>query len=367
MKKNLSSIYIKIPRQDATYPIIIGQGLFTNTEILAPFIQGSQVLIVTQENVSRHYLPLIQKALQHYQCDIHCLPNGEQNKTVTEWQSIITRLADDQHERQTTLIAFGGGVAGDMTGFAAACYMRGVNYIQIPTTLIAQVDAAIGGKTAVNLPQGKNLLGAFHQPRAVLIDIDFLQSLPQREYMAGLAEVIKYALICDKDFFIWLEKNIHALIERDENALLHAIETSVAIKANIIMQDEKETGMRSLLNFGHTFGHALETFNSYQKLLHGEAVAVGMWLAGKLSVELNYLSQEDNKRILDLLKILGIQKFHFDFPSPEKFIALMRHDKKVARGSINFIVLKEIGHAVKTAAVSAEQIIAVLEKDKITA
>jgi 3-dehydroquinate synthase len=253
-----------------------------------------------------------------------------------------------------------------MTGFAAACYMRGIKYIQIPTTLIAQVDAAIGGKTAVNLPQGKNLLGAFHQPHAVLIDIHFLQSLPQRDFVAGLAEVIKYALICDKDFFIWLEKNIHALIKRDEKSLLHAIEVSVSIKAVIIMQDEKETGMRSLLNFGHTFGHALEIYNSYQKLLHGEAVAVGMLLASRLSVELNYLSQEDFERISNLLKILGIQKYHFDFPSPEKFIAQMRHDKKVAEGLINFIVLKEIGRAVKTAEVSEQQIINVLKTEKIT-
>jgi 3-dehydroquinate synthase len=335
-----------------SYPIYIGAGIYSDSTRLSDFIHGHQVFIISQENISCHYLAPLQSALKNYQCDTHFIRTGEQYKTLAEWQQILDAMLLRQHERSTTLIALGGGMVGDMTGFAAACYQRGVNYIQIPTTLIAQVDAAIGGKTALNHPAGKNMLGSFYQPRCVIIDCDLLKTLAQREYIAGLAEVIKYALICDKDFFLWLENNMQNLLARDKSALLHAIQTSVSIKARIITQDEKETGLRSLLNFGHTFGHAMEAANDYQNLLHGEAVAVGMWLACKLSVALDYLPVADFKRILRLLKMLGMEKYDFIFPEAAELIRLMQYDKKVLAGKINFIVLKELGWAVKVCAIS---------------
>jgi 3-dehydroquinate synthase len=338
------------------YPIMIGEKFYADTDLLAPYIAGHQVLIVTQENISRHYLTPLTQALSNYQCDVHILQDGEQHKTLTQWQTIIEKLLSCRHERSTTLIALGGGMIGDMTGFAAACYQRGVNYLQMPTTLIGQVDAALGGKTAINFPQGKNMLGAFYQPRGVIIDIHFLATLPQREYIAGLAEVIKYALIWDKNFFVWLENNFQNLLARDTAALLHAIQTSVAIKTTIVSQDEKENGIRSLLNFGHTVGHALEAALDFKKILHGEAVAVGMSIASQLSNACGYLSDKDLQRILNLINPLGMQSYDFDFPSASQLMQFMSHDKKISAGKINFIILKGIGNAEKTTAISAEQI-----------
>jgi 3-dehydroquinate synthase len=343
-------------RLQIPYPIFIGAGIYADVDLLAPYIAGQQILIVTQENISKHYLQRVQLALSEYQCDVHLLPDGEQHKTLAQWQTIIDKLVACRHERSTTLIALGGGMVGDMTGFAAACYQRGVHYLQMPTTLIGQVDAAIGGKTAVNLPQGKNLLGAFYQPRCVIIDIELLATLQRRDYVAGLAEVIKYALIWDKNFFVWLENNFQKLLDRDPAALLHAIQISTAIKAAIVSQDEKENGLRSLLNFGHTVGHALEAALGFQKILHGEAVAVGMWIASQLSVRSHFLAEKDLPRILNLLNQMGMSAYAFDFPSASELMQFMSHDKKIAAGNINFILLKEIGVAEKTCVLSAAQI-----------
>ncbi len=344
---------VKLPNP---YPIFIGAGIYADVALLADYIAGQQILIVTQENIAQHYLIRLTQALARYQCDVHLLPDGEEHKTLAQWQTIIEKLAACQHERSTTLIALGGGIVGDMTGFAAACYLRGVRYLQMPTTLIGQVDAAIGGKTAVNLPQGKNLVGAFYQPRCVIIDSELLATLPLRDYRAGLAEVIKYALIWDKNFFVWLENNFQKLLDRDPAALLHAIKISTAIKAEIVVEDEKETGLRSLLNFGHTIGHALEAALGYQNILHGEAVAVGMWIASQLSAQNHFLAARELPRILNLLNQIGMPAYAFDFPKPEIVMQFIYQDKKIVAGKINFIVLNAIGAAEKTTAVSAAQL-----------
>jgi len=338
---------VELFHQNQSYPIHIGQQWSAHPELLRKSITGKQVLIVTQSVLAATHLPVLQDILKAYQCDVYYLPEGEEHKNITQWQHILEVLLRQGHDRTTTLIALGGGVVGDITGFAAACYLRGVNYLQIPTTLIAQVDAAIGGKTAVNHALGKNMIGAFHQPRAVLIDVDFLKTLPQRDYQAGLAEVIKYGLIRDPVFFAWIEKNISALLAREDAAVLHAVKTSVRHKAEIVSLDEKEQGMRSLLNLGHTFGHALETANGYQHILHGEAVLIGMGLAAELSHTLGWLSTEDLERIKCLLQKITPKQSAYRFPMPDDWIELMHRDKKSRDGKLNFILLKSIGHAEK--------------------
>jgi 3-dehydroquinate synthase len=335
-----------------SYPVYIGRQLLADPEILLSHLSGSQVLIVSQENISRLYLSHLQAVLDNLQVDHVLLPAGENNKTLTQWEKILAALVQGRHERSTTLLALGGGMVGDMTGFAAACYLRGVNYIQIPTTLIAQVDAAVGGKTAVNLPQGKNLVGAFHQPQAVLADIDYLQTLPKREYISGLAEVIKYGLIRGQKFFYWLEEHLDMLLERDPDALLHAITTSVAIKAEIVACDEKETGLRALLNFGHTFGHALETFNGYENLLHGEAVAIGMLHAARLSAQRGLIAMPEFERIRALLRRLGLDSYQYKSPQGAEWIAYMRHDKKIRNDEIQLIMLAAVGRGIVMAGLS---------------
>jgi 3-dehydroquinate synthase len=338
-----------------SYPIYVGKNIFTNRDMLLPHLT-KQVMIVTQQNIATLYLPKLLAALADYQCDVMYLPNGEQYKNMEHWQSILDNLILQRHERSTTLIALGGGVVGDMTGFAAACYLRGVGFIQIPTTLIAQVDAAIGGKTAINHANGKNMIGAFYQPSCVIADIDFLQTLSEREYRAGLAEVVKYGLIDDAEFFAWLEANMSLLLEKDEAAVLFAVQKSVSIKARIVSQDEKEQGLRSLLNFGHTFGHALEVANHYKEILHGEAVAVGMSMAAFLSQQLGWITHEDYQRIQALVNQIGCMSHLPRMPLPEDFVRLMQHDKKVEAGKIHFILLRAIGKAIKTSAVTEQQL-----------
>lgn len=352
-------IYQKIPLNftHSSYLIYIGHEIFSNADILSSHIHGHQVLIVTQENIAKHYLLSLQNYLQAYQCDVVFIPQGEENKNLQEWQKIFDVLLKKKHERSTTLIALGGGMIGDMTGFAAACYQRGVNYIQIPTSLMAQVDSAIGGKTAVNHVHGKNMLGAFYQPQCVISDVELLSTLSQREFVSGLAEVIKYALICDIDFYFWLEKNVDLILQRETNVLLHVVSRSAAIKAGIVSQDEKDQGLRNLLNFGHTFGHALETALNYQNILHGEAVAIGMVVAANLSRELNLISHEEVERIINLLKTFGLLQMSFTFPPTLELVNLIKLDKKVLNKKINFIVLKKLGEAIKTSDVSEEQVI----------
>ena len=278
---------ITIDLGERSYPIYIGENIASDGALFAKHIVSRQTLVVSNETVAALYLEPITKALRNYQCDVLLLPDGEQYKNLTVLNKIFDMLLEKKHQRSTTLLALGGGVICDMTGFAAACYQRGVAFIQIPTTLLAQVDASIGGKTAVNHSLGKNMIGAFHQPRCVIVDINTLQSLPDREYRAGVAEIIKAALICDAEFFVWLEQNSAKILAKDKVALVYAIARACEIKASIVAADETETeGVRALLNLGHTFGHAIEQVFGYGQWLHGEAVAMGLVLAADLSVAL---------------------------------------------------------------------------------
>lgn len=346
-------ILIEVPGKH--YPVYIGQGCYTQPEVLLPYLASKQVLIVTQASIAQHYLSPLQALLSGFQCDVLYLPEGEQYKNIEQWQRILDQLFAEQHDRHTTLIALGGGVVGDITGFAAACYLRGVNYLHLPTTLIAQVDSAIGGKTAVNHTQGKNIIGAFHQPRCVIADLDFLATLPMREYVAGLAEVVKYGLIHDADFFAWLANHIDDLLARDTASLLHAISTSATIKAKFVAEDEKENDQRRLLNFGHTFAHALEVANDYQ-ILHGEAVTAGMEWATRLSMQMGWLAENQGETVLALLRKLKQHHSTIKTPSAEMFIQHMRHDKKIQRGQVHFVLLKSIGQAVVTGEITEDQL-----------
>ncbi len=356
---SLQTIYVNLP--EIRYPIYIGEHIYNSADILLPHIRGQQVVIVSQQNIAHHHLAKLKEVLAIKQCDVFLLPEGEAAKNIQEWQKIIDHLLLNQHERTTTLIAFGGGIVGDMTGFAAACYQRGVNYIQIPTTVIAQVDAAIGGKTGINHAQGKNMLGAFHQPQCVIADVALLSTLPQREFNAGFAEVIKYGLLCDIEFFIWLENNALSLLQRDKDALCYAIHRCAAMKAAIVAQDEKENGVRSLLNLGHTFGHALEVATAYRTLLHGEAVAWGMLMAAELSCKLKWITADDVSRIAFLLNHFHLLHPVTLQPSATALLNYMKSDKKVRNGNINLVLLKKMGEAIKVGDVQESEILQVIE------
>ncbi len=286
---------------DRRYPIYIGPALLGQADLLRPHLAGRQALVVSNATVAPLYLERARAALTGLRCESVILPDGERYKTLETLNDIFTALLDHRFDRQCTIIALGGGVIGDMAGFAAACYQRGVAFIQIPTTLLAQVDSSVGGKTAVNHPLGKNMIGAFYQPRCVLADTDTLATLPDRELSAGLAEVIKYGLIRDRPFLDWLETHLEALLARDAAALSEAIERSCRNKAAIVAADERETGERALLNLGHTFGHAIETGVGYGEWLHGEAVAAGMVMAADLSARLGWLAWEQVERVRALL------------------------------------------------------------------
>jgi 3-dehydroquinate synthase len=307
------------------------------------------------------YLASLARALETRGVEVASitLPDGEQHKDWETLNRIFDALLERRCERGTTLIALGGGVVGDLTGFAAAAYLRGVPLIQVPTTLLAQVDSAVGGKTAINHPLGKNMIGAFYQPRAVIADTDTLATLPPRELAAGLAEVIKYGLIHDPALFAWLEKNIKRLVAREAEPLVHAIERSCAIKAEIVAHDEREEGMRALLNFGHTFGHAIEAGTGYGTWLHGEAVGAGMALAARLSQKLGLIGQDEVWRVDAILAAAGLSArapaLGFD-----RYLELMGHDKKVEGGRIRFILLKHIGEAFVSADVSRTALAEVL-------
>ncbi|MEH6636650.1 MAG: 3-dehydroquinate synthase, partial [Halioglobus sp.] len=309
-------------------------------------IKGSQVVIVSNETVAPLYVGRVRDILGPRNLITEVvLPDGEQYKTLDTLAGIFDRVMAENHNRTTTFIAVGGGVVGDMTGFAAACYQRGVEFIQVPTTLLAQVDSSVGGKTAVNHPLGKNMIGAFYQPQAVLIDTNTLQTLPARELSAGLAEVVKYGLISDEPFYRWLQEQMPRLLAREEAALAEAIERSCANKAQVVAADEREGGVRAILNFGHTFGHAIETAQGYGNWLHGEAVATGMLLAMELSAARGWIPSAEVKSFRTLL--LGM---HLPVQIPEDmsastFLELMGRDKKVVDGRLRLILLKAIGDA----------------------
>ena len=328
------------------YPIHIGSGLLARGELLRRHLPGRQVLLVTNETLAPLYLAPLRSALDGLQQAVTVLPDGERHKTLATLETLFDALLEHRFDRRCTLVALGGGVIGDLTGFAAACYQRGVAYLQVPTTLLAQVDSSVGGKTGVNHPRGKNMIGAFHQPRCVLADTDTLATLPERELSAGLAEVIKYGLIRDPDFFAWLEAHIDALLAREPEPLAHAIARSCRNKAEIVATDEREGGMRALLNLGHTFGHAIETGLGYGEWLHGEAVAAGMMLAADLSARLGWLTAAEVERIRVLLDRARLPVTAPAGLSSDTFLELMTVDKKVQDGRLRLVLLRELGRAV---------------------
>ncbi len=331
---------------DRRYPIYIGPGLLGRADLLRPCLAGRQALVVSNVTVAPLYLERVRAALTELRCEAVILPDGERYKTLETLNEIFTTLLNQRFDRHCTIIALGGGVIGDMAGFAAACYQRGVSFIQIPTTLLAQVDSSVGGKTAVNHPLGKNMIGAFYQPRGVLADTDTLATLPDRELSAGLAEVIKYGLIRDRPFLDWLEAHLDALLARDAAALSEAIERSCRNKAEIVAADERETGERALLNLGHTFGHAIETGVGYGEWLHGEAVAVGMVMAADLSARLGWLNAEQVERVRVLLARARLPLTPPPELTPDDFLRLMAVDKKVQAGRLRLILLRDLGQGV---------------------
>lgn len=330
-----------------TYPIIIGAQLNLSTW-LKPYIAGQQVLLVSNETVYPLYGVLLKNSLSKYvTVDTCILPDGEVYKHWQSVSTIIDTLVNKTHRRNTTLIALGGGVIGDITGFAAAIYQRGVNFLQIPTTLLAQVDASVGGKTAINHPAVKNLIGAFHQPSAVFIDVNVLKTLPKRIFISGIAEVIKIALLCDSAFFYWIEEHAQPLTDEKYHVLIEAIKKSCTLKATIVEEDEKEQGTRrALLNLGHTFAHAVETVCGYDNWLHGEAVGIGIMLAAILSKEKGWLTSLDITRIKLLLEQIGLPTVLPKGVSALALLDAMRLDKKNKQDCIRFVLLKKIGEAV---------------------
>lgn len=334
---------------DRSYPIHIGPSLLDQADLIVPHLAQKRVAIVTNTTVGPLYLERLTQTLTAADVAVTpiVLPDGEEYKNWETLNLIFDALLNSRAERKTTLIALGGGVIGDMTGFAAACYQRGVPFIQVPTTLLSQVDSSVGGKTGINHPLGKNMIGAFYQPKLVLADTGTLKTLPPRELSAGLAEVIKYGLIWDAEFFEWLEANMEKLRALDAEAVSHAIYRSCEIKAQVVAADEREGGLRAILNLGHTFGHAIESGMGYGNWLHGEAVAAGMVLAADASRRKGWLSDDDVERTRALIRRAGLPDAAPDL-GVEKYLDFMGHDKKVEAGKIRFVLLKKIGEAVIT-------------------
>ena len=328
---------------ERSYPIHIGRGLLGQGALYGE--RAKQVLVVTNEVVAPLYLARVEQALRGRELRTLVLRDGEQHKTLETFGTILDALVDGRFHRDCCLVALGGGVVGDITGFAAAAFQRGVDFVQVPTTLLAQVDSSVGGKTAVNHPRAKNMIGAFHQPIAVLADTDTLATLPKRELSAGLAEVVKYGLIVDAEFFGWLERNIEALVALDAEALAFAIRRSCELKAAIVAEDEREQGRRALLNLGHTFGHALEAFGDYRRWLHGEAVAIGMVLAARTSAELGKLDAAACERIEALLKRANLPTRAPDVDAGA-ILSLMQLDKKADQKGLKLVLLDAIGAGV---------------------
>jgi 3-dehydroquinate synthase len=344
---------LQVELAERSYPIHIGPGLLARADLLAAHLANRRVVVVTNETLAPLYLNKVRALLAPHQPVEIILPDGEQYKTFAVLTRIFDELLKARCDRRSVIVALGGGVVGDMAGFAAACYQRGIAFIQVPTTLLAQVDSSVGGKTGVNHPLGKNMIGAFHQPQAVVIDTDTLNTLPDRELRAGLAEVVKYGLIRDVEFFHWLELNMQRLLGRDAYSLSYAIERSCRNKSEVVAADERENDVRAILNFGHTFGHAIETALGYSGWLHGEAVAAGMVMAADLSRRLGWLAKDDVARIGELLRIAGLPLRAPAGPSAARLRELMTLDKKAENGRLRFVLLQQIGQAVVTAEVPA--------------
>ncbi|MBO2929021.1 3-dehydroquinate synthase [Metapseudomonas otitidis] len=340
---------LQVDLGERSYPIHIGADLLSKAELFAPHIAGKQVAIVTNETVAPLYLERLTQTLAGYKVQPIVLPDGESFKNWETLQLIFDGLLTARHDRRTTIIALGGGVIGDMAGFAAACYQRGVDFIQVPTTLLSQVDSSVGGKTGINHPLGKNMVGAFYQPKAVLIDTATLRTLPPRELSAGLAEVIKYGLICDAPFLDWLETHMEALLALEPTALTEAIERSCAAKARVVGADERESGIRATLNLGHTFGHAIETHMGYGVWLHGEAVAAGTVMALEMSRHLGWIDAAERDRSMRLLRAAGLPIVPPQEMTPAHFLEHMAVDKKVIDGQLRLVLLSRLGEAVVTA------------------
>ena len=347
---------------DRSYPIHIGSGVLDRADLLVPHLGQKKVLVVSNTTVAPLYFDRLRSTLEKDGISVISviLPDGEKYKDWNTLNLIFDALLGAHCERGTTLIALGGGVIGDMGGFAASCYQRGMPFIQIPTTLLSLVDSSVGGKTAINHPLGKNMIGAFYQPKLVLADISTLDTLPDRELKAGLAEVIKYGLIRDPEFFVWLEENIERLLARDRDALAYAVHRSCANKAEVVAADERETGERALLNLGHTFGHAIETGIGYGEWLHGEAIAAGTLIAAELSRRLGWLDAEAVLRIERLFVRAGLPVRGAPLGAA-RYLALMRHDKKVQDGKLRLVLLKRIGSAVVSDEADEATIVAAIE------
>ena len=345
---------------ERSYPIYIDTQILGKADLIAKHVPGNQVLVVTNDTIAPLYLNKTLESLKDFDCDSLILPDGEQYKTVETTGLIFDKLLSKRFNRTATLVALGGGVIGDITGFAAACYQRGIHFIQIPTTLLAQVDSSVGGKTGVNHPLGKNMIGAFHQPRCVIADTDTLNTLDDRQLSAGIAEVIKYGLINDYEFFVWLENNIEAILARDTEVLAYAIKRSCQNKADVVAADEREGGKRALLNLGHTFGHAIETGTGYGTWLHGEAVASGMLMAASLSASHGWMNTTDVTRIKNLLVKSNLPTFAPEEVSTDQFIQHMSVDKKVLAGKLRFVLMKGIGKAFITENIQHELLINML-------
>ena len=350
---------LRVDLGERSYPILIGRGLLDDASVWHG-VPGTVAAVVTSERIGPLYLERVTQALERAgkRTISIILPDGETFKTWETLNTIFDALLSARCDRKTLLAALGGGVIGDVAGFAAATYQRGIPFVQIPTTLLAQVDSSVGGKTAINHPRGKNMVGAFYQPQLVLADTATLDTLPEREFRSGLAEVIKYGFIYDEVFLVWLEDNLDQLLARNADALTHAIRRSCEIKAEIVTQDERETGIRAWLNLGHTFGHAIEAGMGYGAWLHGEAVATGMVIAADLSQRLGHINAADAERVRHLVQRAGLPVKAPDLGTA-RYLDLMRHDKKADAGAIRYVLLKRLGEAFVTA-VPDEQVIPVL-------
>lgn len=357
---NMQTLHVELAQR--RYPIHVGSGLLANKELWLPYLRGKQVLVISDENVAPRYLAPVDAALHSDGREVGhlVLPAGEQEKTLARFSEALHALAVLRANRDASVIALGGGVVGDLAGFAAACWMRGIDFVQMPTTLLAMVDSSVGGKTAVDLPQGKNLVGAFHQPRAVIADITTLSTLPQRELSAGLAEVVKYGAIFDEAFFTWLENHTPDLLACRDDVIIEAILRSCQYKADVVARDETEQGERALLNFGHTFGHALETATDYGSLLHGEAVSIGMLLAARLSARLGRSTDHDSNRLGALLRRLQLPVELPGGHTPTYLLELMRLDKKSLSGALRLILWRGIGRAEIVRDIPESDVLAVL-------
>ena len=347
---------------ERSYPIYIDSNLLGQAELLQQHIPGNSALIVSNVTVAPLYLEKTQAMLSGLKHQAVILPDGEKYKNLEVLNQIYDGLLRNRFDRNTTVIALGGGVVGDMAGFAAASYQRGVHLIQVPTTLLSQVDSSVGGKTGVNHALGKNMIGAFYQPKAVIADTDTLDTLPDRELSAGIAEVIKYGLISNADFFSWLEQNMQALLNRDKQALTYAIEVSCQTKADVVAADERESGKRALLNLGHTFGHAIENAMGYGEWLHGEAVGAGMCMAATMSNQLGWMSDEETQKTINLIEQAKLPSKAPGSMTTEKFLELMSVDKKVLDGVLRLVLMKGIGQSLVTDDFKAEDLNKAIER-----